>query len=57
MVGSSFKDFIDREYLPLSALRLELLPEMIPKLGLGDNLIASKESNSIDLRIGIIFSG
>ena len=49
MIGSSFKNLINRKDLALSALRFELSSKMIPEFRLSNNIISSKESNSIDL--------
>jgi hypothetical protein len=49
MIGSSFKNLINGKDLALSALRFELSSKMIPEFRLSNNIISSKESNSIDL--------
>ena len=49
VIGSAFVDFVDGEDLTLSAFGFKLSSEMIPKLGFGDNIIACKKPDSINL--------
>ena len=54
MAGSSFKDLIYRENLPLCTLSFQLPPEVIPEFGFCNNLIRRKQADSIDLRSGLL---
>ena len=57
MVGSALEDFVDREDLSLGALGLELPAEVVPELGLGDDIVASEESDSVDFGAGVSLGG
>ena len=57
MVGSSLEDFVDSEDLSLSSLGLVLTTEMVPELGLGDDLVPGEETDSVDFGVGVLVGG
>ena len=57
VIGSSFEDFVDGQDLSLGSLGLELTTEMVPELGLGNDFVASEQSDSIYFGVGVLLSG
>ena len=51
------KDLINSKHLPIALLDLLQLPQKIPKLGLGMNLVCGPELHAVNLRVLIEFSG
>ena len=57
VIGSLFIDFVDGQDLSLGSFGLELTTEMVPELGFGNDFVASKESDSIYFRVGLLLGG
>eukprot|EP00178_Gracilaria_changii_P021125 TRINITY_DN6286_c0_g1_i1.p1 TRINITY_DN6286_c0_g1~~TRINITY_DN6286_c0_g1_i1.p1 ORF type:complete len:134 (-),score=8.48 TRINITY_DN6286_c0_g1_i1:79-480(-) len=57
VVWPSFKNLINRQYLSLGALCLELSSKMIPEFGFSDNIIGSKKTDGINLGVWVLLSG
>lgn len=57
VIGSSFEDFVDSQDLSLSSFGLELTTEMVPELSLGNDFVASEESDSVYFGIGVLLGG
>lgn len=57
MIGSSFEDFVDSQDLSLSSFGFELTTEMVPELSLGNDFVASEESDSVYFGIGVLLGG
>uniref|UniRef100_A0A1J3EWU8 Uncharacterized protein n=1 Tax=Noccaea caerulescens TaxID=107243 RepID=A0A1J3EWU8_NOCCA len=57
MSGLALEDLIDCKDLSLGRLGLQLAPQMIPKLRLGDHFISGEETDGVDLGIGLLLGG
>lgn len=57
VIGSSFEDFVDSQDLSLSSFGLELTTEMVPELSLGNDFVASEESDSVYFGVGVLLGG
>ena len=57
VIGSPFEDFIDGQDLSLGSLGLVLTTEMVPELGLGNDFVASEQSDSIYFGVGVLLGG
>lgn len=49
MGGSALEDLINSENLSLCALGLELATQVVPELGLSDDLVPGEETDGVDL--------
>lgn len=49
MGGPALEDLVDGEDLALGALGLELAAQVVPELGLGDDLVPGEEADGVDL--------
>lgn len=45
----ALEDLVDSEDLTLGALGLELAAQVVPELGLGDDLVSGEETDGVDL--------
>ena len=57
MVGPPLEDLVDGEDLSLGSLGLELTTEMVPELGLGDDLVPGEETDGVDFGVGVLVGG
>lgn len=55
--GPALEDLVDGEDLSLGALGLELPPQVVPELGLGDHLVSREEADGVDLGTGVLLGG
>lgn len=57
VVGLPLEDLVDGEDLSLGSLGLELATQVVPELGLGDDLVPGEETDGIDLGAGVFLGG